>query len=151
MPTHYTGDDTTRRALDAYIKLSRARKMMGNLTSRLLAEYGLTESQLGTLEALHYLGPMCQSDIGDKLLVTGGNMTMVVNNLEKRGLVSRQRDQQDRRQITVSLTNTGQKLIDELFPKHAQNIVNLMGTLSPDEQDQLGLLCKMLGRQTRDD
>ena len=151
MPTHYTGDDTTRRALDAYIKLSRARKMMGNLTSRLLAEYGLTESQLGTLEALHYLGPMCQSDIGDKLLVTGGNMTMVINNLEKRGLVSRQRDQQDRRQITVSLTNTGQKLIDELFPKHAQNIVNLMGTLSPDEQDQLGLLCKMLGRQTRDD
>ncbi len=151
MPTHYTGDEATRRALDAYIKLSRARKMMGTLTSRLLAEYGLTESQFGALEALHYLGPMCQSDIGEKLLVTGGNMTMVVNNLEKRGLVSRKRDQQDRRQITVSLTDAGQKLIDELFPKHARNIVNLMGTLAPDEQDQLGLLCKMLGRQTRDD
>lgn len=151
MPTHYTGDETTRRALDAYIKLSRARKTMGYLTSRLLAEYGLTESQLGTLEALHYLGPMCQSDIGEKLLVTGGNMTMVINNLEKRGLVSRQRHQQDRRQITVSLTETGQQLIDELFPRHAQNIVNLMSTLLPDEQEQLGLLCKMLGRQTRDD
>ena len=151
MPTHYTGDEATRRALDAYIKLSRARKMMGSLTSRLLAEYGLTESQFGTLEALHYLGPMCQSDIGEKLLVTGGNMTMVVNNLEKRGLVSRRRAQNDRRQITVSLTEAGQQLVDGLFPRHAQNIANLMGTLSPDEQDQLGLLCKMLGRQTRDD
>lgn len=151
MPTHYTGDDAARRALDAYIKLSRARKTMGALTGRLLAEYGLTESQLGTLEALHYLGPMCQSDIGDKLLVTGGNMTMVINNLEKRGLISRERDQADRRQITVSLTVAGETLIAELFPRHTANIVNLMSTLTPEEQDQLGLLCKMLGRQSRDD
>ncbi len=97
MPTHYIGDERIRRALDVYIKLSRARKVMGDRTSTLLAEYGLTESQLGTLEALFYLGPMCQSEIGEKLLVTGGNMTLVVNNLEKRGLVSRQRDPQDRR------------------------------------------------------
>jgi MarR family 2-MHQ and catechol resistance regulon transcriptional repressor len=115
----------------------------------LLAEYGLTESQLGTLEALHYLGPMCQSDLGDKLLVTGGNMTMVTNNLEKRGLVRRQRDEDDRRQVTVSLTQKGEQLISELFPKHAQYIADLMNILSLDEQDQLGELCKMLGRQAR--
>ena len=151
MPTHYTGDEAIRRALDAYIKLSRARKVMGDRTSRLLAEYGLTESQLGTLEALYYLGQMCQSDIGEKLLVTGGNMTMVVNNLEKRGLVSRCRNPADRRHTIVSLTEEGQALIDELFPRHAQNIANLMNILDPDELDQLGRLCKMLGRQTRED
>ncbi len=150
MPTRYPGDETTRRALDAFIKLSRARKVLSYRTGRLLAEYGLTESQLGTLEALYYLGPMCQSDIGDKLLVTDGNMTMVVNNLEKRGLVRRERGTQDRRQITVSLTNKGRRLIGELFPRHAQNIADLMSVLGPDEQDQLGQLCKMLGRQTRD-
>ena len=133
MPTHYTGDETIRRALDAYIKLSRARKVMGDRTSRLLAEYGLTESQLGTLEALYYLGPMCQSDIGEKLLVTGGNMTMVVKNLEKRGLVSRRRNPADRRHTVVSLTEQGHALIDELFPRHAQNIANLMNVLEDDE------------------
>lgn len=151
VPTHYVGDEITRRALDAYIKLRRAGKVMGDRTSRLLAEYGLTESQLGTLETLYYLGPMCQIEIGDKLLVTGGNMTMVVTNLEKRGLVSRQRDSQDRRQLMVSLTEQGQRLIGELFPKHAQNIADLMNILCPDEQDQLGQLCKILGKQTRDD
>jgi MarR family 2-MHQ and catechol resistance regulon transcriptional repressor len=149
MPTHYRGDETTRRALDAYIKFSRARKVLGALTSRLLAEYGLTESQLGTLETLYYLGPMCLSEIGDKLLVTGGNMTMVVNNLEKRGLVIRERDAVDRRHVTVRLTDQGRQLIDELFPRHAQNIAGLMSILSPNEQEQLGHLCKMLGKQDR--
>ena len=151
MPTHYAGDEATRRALDAFIKISRARKMLSFRTSRLLAEYELTESQLGTLEALYYLGPMCQSEIGNKLLVSGGNVTMVVNNLEKRGLVSRKRDGKDRRQNTVSLTEKGQQLINELFPKHVQNIADLLSILSPDEQDELGRLCKMLGRQTRDE
>ena len=151
MPTHYTGDEATRRALDAFIKISRARKVLSARTSKLLAEYGLTEGQLGTLEVLYYLGPMVQRDIGSKLLVTDGNMTMVINNLEKRGLVTRERDGDDRRQITVSLTDKGQQLISDLFPKHAQNIANLMSILSPSEQDELGRLCKILGRQTRDE
>ncbi len=151
MPTHYTGDEATRHALDAFIKLSRARKTLSYRTSRLLAEYGLTESQLGTMEALYYLGPMCQSDIGNKLLVTDGNMTMIVNNLEKRVFVSRQRDPHDRRQITVSLTEAGHQLIAELFPKHAQNIANLLSILTPAEQEELGRLCKILGRQMRDE
>ena len=147
MPTHYQGDETTRRALDTYIKLSRARKTVASLTGRLLADYGLTESQFGALEALHFLGPMSQSEIGEKLLVTGGNMTMVMNNLEKRGLVSRRRTPTDRRQNTVSLTEAGEQLIGDLFPRHAQNMVEMLAALDPDEQEQLGRLCKKLGRQ----
>ncbi len=149
MPTHYAGDETTRRALDAFIKHSRARKMLSQRTGSLLAEYGLTESQLGTLEALYHLGPMCQTVIGRKILVSDGNVTMVVNNLEKRGLVSRQRDQKDRRQVMVCLTEKGEALIRDLFPRHARNIVDLMSVLTPAEQEQLGRLCKKLGRQER--
>jgi MarR family transcriptional regulator, 2-MHQ and catechol-resistance regulon repressor len=151
VPTHYIGDEGTRRALDAFIKHSRARKTLSQLTGRLLAEYGLTESQLGTLEALYHLGPMCQSEIGRKILVSDGNVTMVINNLEKRGLISRQRHEQDRRLMMVCLTEKGQELIKELFPKHARNIVDLMSILTPLEQEQLGHLCKMLGQQARTD
>jgi MarR family 2-MHQ and catechol resistance regulon transcriptional repressor len=150
MPTHYTGDPTTRRALDAYIKISRARKVLGSKTSQLLAEFGLTESQFGTLEALYFLGPMCQKEIGEKLLVTGGNMTMVISNLEKEHLISRRRDRHDRRQLIVSLTGKGRRLVAEIFPQHAQNIVDLMGVLAADEQDKLGNLCKRLGLQARE-
>ena len=149
MPTHFKGDESIRRALDTYIKFSRARKMMSDQTSRLLAEYGLTESQLGTLEALYYLGPMCQKNIGDKLLVTGGNMTMVIKNLEGRELISRERDPQDKRQIIVSLTKAGRELIEDLFPKHVQYIADLMSILTSEEQEMLGMLCRMLGLQKR--
>jgi len=149
MPTHYVGDEATQQALDTFIKLSRARKVIGDRTNRLLADYRLSESQFGTLEALYHLGPMYQSQIGEKLLVTGGNMTMVINNLEKRDLICRERATEDRRQMIVSLTDKGHKLIGELFPIHAQNILNLMSILDADEQDQLGQLCKILGKQTR--
>lgn len=150
MPTHYSGDRATRRALDAYIKLSRARKVMGYRTSQLLADYGLTESQFGSLEALYFLGPMSQKEIADKLLVSGGNMTMVIGNLEKRGFVSRRRNEADRRHITINLTDEGRRLIDELFPRHAQRILDLMSILGEEEQEQLGRLCKTLGRQGRE-
>ena len=151
MPTHYVGDEKTQLALDTFIKIRRASKVIADKTSRLLAAYGLSESQFGTLEALYYLGPMHQSAIGEKLLVSDGNMTMVINNLEKRGLISRQRDETDRRQMTVSLTDIGHDLIEELFPKHARNVTDLMNILCADEQNQLGQLCKILGKQTRDD
>lgn len=58
-------------------------------------------------------------------------------------------DQKDRRQIVVCLTDEGEELIRELFPSHAQNIADLMSILTPVEQEQLGRLCKMLGRQMR--
>ena len=145
MPTHYEGDEGTRRALDAYIKLSRATKAMWSRLNRNLTEYDLTLSQLGTLEALHFLGPLFQKDLSEKLLVTGGNITMVVNNLEKRGLVTRERNQQDRRQVLVSLTSKGEALIKAVFPQHADQITAMLSVLSPADQDELGRLCKSLG------
>ena len=77
----------------------------------------LTESQFGTLEALYHLGPLCQGEIGQKILKSSGNMTMVVDNLEKRGLVQRQRSQQDRRQIEVSLTRPGPSIDQGYLPR----------------------------------
>jgi len=151
VPTHYDGDQATYLALNTYIKLSRATKALWTQLGRALNDYDLTLSQLGTLEALYYLGPMCQKDLGEKLLVTGGNITMIVNNLEKRQLVSRARDQQDRRQVTVRLTEKGEQLMQTLFPRHAEQIAGLMGILNAEEQEQLGQLCKMIGLQTRED
>ena len=105
----------------------------------------LTVSQFGVLETLHHLGPMCQSTLGAKLLRSGGNITMVIDNLEKRGLVHRQRDPEDRRMTVINLTKAGEELIQRVFPNHLQSIVQQMSVLSPQEQIQLGDLCKRLG------
>lgn len=118
------------------------------VTARLapeLAKVSLTESQFGVLEALHHLGPMCQAELGRKILKTSGNMTMVIDNLEKRQLVRRARDESDRRYITVHLTPAGETLIREFFPGHAARIATVMSTLAPDEQEELRRLCRKLG------
>jgi len=70
---------------------------------------------------------------------------MVIDNLEKRGLVRRERDSQDRRYLTVHLTDAGTVLVADVFTEVESAIVSELGVLSEGEQEQLGTLCKKLG------
>jgi MarR family 2-MHQ and catechol resistance regulon transcriptional repressor len=145
MGTKYQGTNEEIRALNAFIKLSRA---MQSVESRLLtsvARNDLTITQFGVLETLYHLGSMPQVEIGRKLLKSGGNITLVIDNLEKRGLVQRQRGHEDRRQVFVSLTPAGREMITAALPGHIATIVATMQRLSAEEQDELARLSKKLG------
>lgn len=144
MGTRHRGRPEEVLALDTYIKLVRAAEWVTSRLHRTTAS-GLTITQFGALEALYHLGPMCQIDLGHKVLKSGGNMTMVIDNLEKRGLAARQRDPADRRRMIVHLTEAGRRLMEELFPRHAANIREAMSPLGPEEQQTLGRLCRKLG------
>ncbi len=150
MGTHYKGTVGEVEALNAYIKFTRAAVSLDSRINQIIKSYKLTGSQFGALEVLHHLGPMCAGEIGEKLLKSSGNMTMVVDNLEKRGFVRRERDTHDRRQVIVHLTQPGTELIGEIFPRHVRVIAEEMNILTPGEQKELGRLCKILGQQTRD-
>src|SRR5271169_2849938 len=136
-----------RLALVTYVKLTRAANAARNFASRSLNDTGLTLTQFAVLEALYHIGPMSLSDISQKILTTGGNLTMVVGNLEKQGLAHRQQSPEDRRVLIVVLTAKGKLLIRRLFPEHAAGITEFMAALSPYEQEQLGSLCRKLGMQ----
>lgn len=145
MPTHYQGTRKEKTALDAFIKFTRAGHA---LESRLLARGGmgsLTPSQFGVLETLYHLGPLCQGALSQKLLTSTGNMTMVLDNLERRGLVRRVRSADDRRMVLIELTNDGAELIAATLPNQIAAIVEEFSVLSPVEQLELGRLCKKLG------
>jgi len=138
-----------RRTLGTYVKLMRAANAARNFASRTLAAKGVTLTQFAVLEALYHLGPMSLSDIAEKVLTTGGNLTMVVGNLEKQGLARRQQCPEDRRMLIVVLTAKGKSLVRGMFPRHAAAIAEFLGVLSPEEQAHLGDLCRKLGRQER--
>jgi MarR family 2-MHQ and catechol resistance regulon transcriptional repressor len=146
MGTHYAGTVEEVMALDVYIKLSRAADSVTQRINGHLQDYNLTISQFGALEALYHLGSMQPSQLAQKVLKSSGNMTLVIDNLVKRGLVTRQRRPDDRRCIDISLTKEGEALIEEIFPPHVAGVVETMGALSPDEQQQLAALCRKLGR-----
>ena len=147
MGTRHQGSKSEVRALDTWIKLMRATESLNVRLGRLIKQAGLTISQFGALEALYHLGPLCQSELGEKILKSSGNITMVVDNLEKQKLVKRERQGEDRRFVTVRLTDAGDRLIRDVFPKHVKTMVSEMGALTASEQEALGRLCKKLGRR----
>ena len=133
------------RALRTYVKLMRAAESVTARTHRHLSETGLTISQFAVLEALYHSGPLSQREIGKKILRSSGNITMVIDNLEKSGLVRRKRSEADRRFFIVHLTVKGYNLINKIFPPHAAVIAKDLGVLTAAEQEALGRLCKKLG------
>lgn len=147
MGTRYLGTKDEVRALDTYIKLARAAESVSSRIHRHLADTDLTVSQFGVLEALLHLGPLYQRELAEKLLRSGGNMTLVIDNLEKRELVKREREADDRRCIKVCLTEKGKQLINQVFPSHVAAVVNEMSILTPEQQEELGRLCRRLGKQ----
>jgi len=135
----------TYRSLNTYTKLMRAAESVTSRIHRVLAGPKLTISQFGVLEALYHKGPLCQRDIATKILKSTGNITLVIDNLEKQNLVRRERDNADRRYLTVHLTEGGAALITTVFADVEASIVTEMASLTGDEQELLGKLCKKLG------
>ncbi len=146
MGTRYKGTVEEVMALDAYIKLSRAAESVTQRINGHLQAHDLTISQFGVLEALYHLGSMQPSQLAQKVLKSTGNMTLVIDNLQKRGLVRRKRRADDRRCIDISLTDEGAALIESIFPAHVEGVVDTMSALAADEQEQLAALCRKLGR-----
>ncbi len=136
--------------LKTFVKLIRAAESVNARVHRHLKANGLTESQFAALEALLHLGPLNQQQIAKKILKSSGNITMVIDNLEKRNLVGRERGVNDRRVVTIQLTGEGHRLIREVFPRHAAVIENEMNILTKTEREELGRLCRKVGLKKRD-
>lgn len=145
MGTRHRGTASERLALDTLIKLLRAAHWVSLQAGKRREAEGLTESQFGVLEALYHLGPRMQTEIADKMLSSPSNLTLVIDNLERDGLVERRRSLEDRRCQMVHLTARGRRLIGRIFPDHVEGIVELMGALTAGEQETLGRLCRKLG------
>ena len=138
--------DQQLTVLKTYTQMMRAADAVTTRMHRHLVDTDLTLSQFGVLEVLYHKGPLCQRDIGQKILKTSGNMTMVIDNLEKRELVIREKDPADRRRISVKLTEKGLDLIQALFPRHAAAAAETFSVLESNELATLGKLLKKIGK-----
>jgi MarR family 2-MHQ and catechol resistance regulon transcriptional repressor len=146
MPTHFIGSRAEMRTLDTFIKLTRCTNSLFARLSERNTLGDITPSQFAVLEALYHLGSLTQGEVSTKVLKSGSNMTTVIDNLERDGLVRRERDAKDRRVINVHLTEAGSGKVDAVLPKHVGALVEEFSVLSASEQLTLGELCKKLGK-----
>jgi MarR family 2-MHQ and catechol resistance regulon transcriptional repressor len=107
-------------------------------------EYGLTISEFGVLEMLLHKGEQPVQKVAEKILVTSGTITYVIDKLQKNNLVQRKKCDRDKRVFYLSLTRSGEELIREIFPKHKrfldELLVNMDEGFKKDLIENLALL-----------
>jgi len=133
-------------ALDVWINLIKAFKIIHREIQHELSPSGLTGPQFGVLRRLNIHGELCLSEISEKLNVTEGNITGIIDRLEREGYVYRERDKDDRRVIHIKLAPEGERIYNEVYPGYRQRIDQLMGCLTEEEQKQLSYLLDKLRR-----
>ncbi len=125
--------------------LFRAKNSLENLIKQDIQSYGLNPSEFGTLEALYHKGALTVQQIIDKVLIANSSMTYVLDNLTKRGLITRTKDAVDKRIFKVELTTMGIEFMADIYPQHEKNMMTVLNVLSKEEQDTLQALLKTLG------
>ncbi|MCM3710114.1 MarR family winged helix-turn-helix transcriptional regulator [Sporosarcina luteola] len=135
----------TERALKLFIVLSRASKVVLEEANKLIETYKLNPTEFAVLELLYHKGRQPIQKIGQKILLSSGSMTYVVDKLEKKGLIERVYCTEDKRITYMSITAAGKELIEEIFPSHEEKINELMSALSKTEQDTAIELLRKLG------
>lgn len=130
--------------LSILIALSRSTQTVQRRSAAILKDSGLTITQFGVLEALYHKGDMTINKIIERLLSTSGNMTVVINNLEKEQLVNRYVNPKDRRSTLIAITEKGRSRVKEIFPPHLLDLKECFSVYSEDEKEQLLDLLKKL-------
>lgn len=143
-------DPRHARVLKLFTVLSRAHAALHDHARADVARHGLTATEFAVLEVLYHRGPLLHGKIRDRILVSSGGITYLVDRLEERGLLQRRACPEDRRARFVALTPEGVRFMDRIFPEHARALERAASALDPDEQEALTDLLRRLGLGARD-
>jgi len=138
-------NENHEEALELYIVLARASQWVNAHTDRDIRQHGLNRTEFGVLELLYHKGPQPLQQIGSKVLMSSGNITYVVDKLEKKHFVRRRVSQEDRRLIYAEVTEEGSAFIEQVFPQHREVIQQSVAGLTVEEQKQAVELLRKLG------
>jgi len=129
-----------------WLVLLKAFHSMSAYAAGTLRDSELGDSDFRVLEMLLHKGPQAVNALGPKVFLTPGSISVAVDRLYERGLVSREESASDRRVRVVALTNKGRELIERVFAAHAASIEALTEVLSPGERKDLAKALKRLGK-----
>ncbi|MCC3371893.1 MarR family winged helix-turn-helix transcriptional regulator [Cohnella sp. REN36] len=137
--------DDRELSLRILVVLSKAYKVITDRAVKSMKKNGLSENEFIVLELLHHKGRCPLNQIGEKILVTSGGITYTIDKLESKGCLKRVASPEDRRITYAEITDEGTKLIEEIFPAHAEVIQSMMKDLTIEEKQMTITLLKKLG------
>ncbi|SUJ10556.1 transcriptional regulator [Staphylococcus arlettae] len=140
--------DRTKSSMNAFIGLNRTLDYLEKIVREDVKQYGLNITEFAVLELLYNKGDQPIQRIRERVLIASSSISYVVDKLEEKGCVTRIRNQQDKRIINASLTQQGRRIMDEIFPKHAETIQSTFSILTDEELQTLQNTLKKLSAPT---
>lgn len=137
------------QSLHLFVVLSRAFNWASAHVQKDIRQYDLNPTEFGVLELLFHKGRQPLQQIGDKILISSGNITYVVDKLEKKGYLLRKPCPNDRRVIYAELTQDGEQFLQDIFPKHQEKLAEALSGLSSEEKEIAIVLLKKLGKSAQ--
>jgi MarR family transcriptional regulator, 2-MHQ and catechol-resistance regulon repressor len=131
--------------LQLWVVLARAFDAVERHSRASITRFGLGTTEFGVLEVLYHKGELPVCDVQRRILVESSSTTYVVDKLVERGLVRRRHSRTDRRVVLLALTPAGRRLIQRIFPPHADAMRRAVAALPPQEQAQAVRLLRTLG------
>jgi MarR family 2-MHQ and catechol resistance regulon transcriptional repressor len=140
----------TPEAAHTLLVMLKALRAIHHFALPAILKAGLGESDFRVLEVLLHKGPMPVNVIGPKVDLNTGSVSVAVDRLYKKGLVSRVESDNDRRVRTVSLTEKGRRVFLPIFREHAALIKRAFQDVSPQEQRRMEEVLKKIGRRAEE-
>lgn len=123
--------------LNIVLAMARTHNSLFSKIEKSVQESGLNISEFGVLEVLYNQGDQPVQKIAEKILVTSGTITYVINKLENKNLVIRKKSEKDKRIFYVSLTKEGEELISKAFEKHKEFLNDILSGMDEDSKRSL--------------
>ena len=127
--------------------LFRTQNSFVKLIKKDVKKHGLNTTEFGVLEVLYHKGPLAIMDIKDKVLITASSMSYVIDQLVEKGYIKRVKNEDDKRQFMIKLTDFGEELMKEIYPKHARYLRQRLDLLTFEEEETLQHLLKKIGKE----
>ncbi|MDD5052999.1 MAG: MarR family transcriptional regulator [Sulfuricurvum sp.] len=142
-------ENETALALSTWVEIMKAFTRIRSLELSLIEANSLTIGQFGLLELLYHRGEQSIGAATKLSMSTPGNMTVVIKNLVKRGLITTHKNPSDKRSSNLQITEEGKSIMDSLFPEHSQRIKSFLSGLTSEEQKEARTLLRKLNKSLR--
>ena len=133
-----------------WLVMMKAMRALTRYAAAGIEDTGLGLSDFGVLELLLHKGPLPVNAIGPRVDLTPGSISIAVDRLVAKGLVSRVESEQDRRVRVVALTSSGKDLITAAFRGHSGQMKKVFCDLSPKQIRNLEVSLKKVGHRAAD-
>lgn len=131
-----------KEMLDTVITLTQVNSCFTKVLNENISEFGLNLTDFSVLDLLFQKGEQTTQKIGEKILVTSGSITYILNKLEKMGLIYRNKSETDKRITYIRLTDEGRNAIFQILPLQIEKINEIFSDFTKEDLVSLNHLMK---------